>query len=95
MGLLISGDLNEVGIERCLEAGGLELLLSVVCKTLTVEGILEVLKGKSIVEDVDWMIMLGMLNEKGMDKGGRTVSDGLLGQHWAGRGNGSKSRNTD
>lgn len=41
--LLIDGDLLEVGVELVVEAGGGELCLGVVGKTLAVEGILEML----------------------------------------------------
>lgn len=50
MGLLIHGDLLEVGVERAVESGGSELLLGVVGEALTVKGILEMLQGQGIVE---------------------------------------------
>jgi hypothetical protein len=49
----VRGDFHQVGVEGVREAGGNELGLGVVGQTLTVELILEVLEGKSIVKDVD------------------------------------------
>jgi hypothetical protein len=49
----VRGDFHQVGVEGVREAGSNELGLGIVGQTLTVELILEVLQGKSIVEDVD------------------------------------------
>lgn len=51
---LILGDLNQVLVEWVGETSIEELLVGVVGQTLTVEGVLEVLKGKSIVEDIGY-----------------------------------------
>ena len=50
MGHLIGRDLLEVGVERCVESNGGKVGLSIVGKTLTVEGVLEMLQGQGIVE---------------------------------------------
>ena len=52
VGGLVRGDLLEVGVEVGIEPGSGEVGLGVVGKTLTVEFVLEVLQGQSIVEDI-------------------------------------------
>lgn len=52
MVLLIGSNLLQVGIEWVLHAGLDEVLLGVVLETLLVERGLEMLKGKSVVENV-------------------------------------------
>jgi len=53
MSLFIFGDGLEVGVEWISEPGVDEILLSVVAESLSVELVLEVLKGERIVEDLD------------------------------------------
>lgn len=48
---LIGADTLDVGVEGGVETGVGEVLLGVLGETLTVEGILEVLKSESVVED--------------------------------------------
>ena len=48
---LILGDLLQVGVEGRVEASVGKLLLGELLQTLAVEGVLEVLKGQSVVED--------------------------------------------
>ena len=50
MGLLVGGDLLEVGVEGCVESDGGKVGLGVVGETLAVEGVLEVLQRQGIVE---------------------------------------------
>lgn len=58
VGGLILGDFHQVRIEWIREPSIDEHLLRVVLETLTVEGSLKVLEGKSIVEDVGCEEML-------------------------------------
>lgn len=53
--LLIRSNLLQVGIEWVLHAGLDEVLLGVVLETLLVERGLEMLKGKSVVENVGYV----------------------------------------
>ena len=53
MGGLVGGDGLQVGVEWVGETGSDEFWLSVVGKTLTVEGGLEMLKSQSVVENVN------------------------------------------
>lgn len=52
MGCLVSGDLSEAVADPAGEAGVLKVGLGVVGETLLVEGVLEVLKGQSEVENL-------------------------------------------
>src|SRR5213080_363544 len=51
MSLLIFGNFYQVLVERIREAGIKEILVGEVGKTLAIEGVLEVLKRQSIVEN--------------------------------------------
>lgn len=51
VGLLVEGDLLEVGVEDVVVSSGGEVSLGELGETLLVEGVLEVLKGQGVVED--------------------------------------------
>ena len=52
MGGFVDGDFFEVGVEGGVEAGACEVGLGEVLETLLIEGVFEMLKGESVVEDV-------------------------------------------
>jgi hypothetical protein len=65
---LIRSHLLHVRVELGVEPGGREVLLGEVRKTFTVEGVLEVLEGQGVVEDVGCaarMLAMGTGEEKG------------------------------
>lgn len=67
MGHFVDGDLFEVGVESGVEAGACEVGLGEVLETLLIEGVFEMLKGESVVEDVGvsdgWGALTDLLQE--------------------------------
>ena len=53
MGSLVVRNLTQVLVERVCETSGDEVGLGVVRQTFTVELVLEVIEGESVVEDLD------------------------------------------
>lgn len=74
MGLLIGGDLLQVGIEWVSEASTGEGSLGVVGKTVAVEGILQVLESQSIVEDIT--VVASLTRQDWSCGNGGSASDG-------------------
>lgn len=62
MGSLIAGDGLEVGVNLGVESGVLEVGLGVLGETITIEGILEMLQGQGILENVG-CFMLDLASE--------------------------------
>jgi len=84
VGGLVGGDGLQVLVEGVGETGSDEVGLGVVRKTLPVKLVLEVLKGKSVVEDVDYKVLARKPDIRSKN---HTISDAsgslTLGDDWA------------
>jgi hypothetical protein len=58
--LLVAGDLRQARVGICWEAGGGEVALGELGQALAVEGCFEVFEGEGVVEDFDWVGLLGL-----------------------------------
>lgn len=63
VGGLVAGNGLDVVVDLGVEAGALEVLLRVLLEALAVEGVLEMLKGQSILENVGCVMLDGVINQ--------------------------------